>query len=176
MASYGADRKWSDRFIPKIKQIVGPYLLEESSLEVDRKQAVDLVVLNARNLAIAVRVRRPQYESKYKNEFTIRSHRDSGATTEYEKITNGWGDWLFYGFSTPDEKDVLPWMLIDLHAVRGQLIRHRADIKMGQKRNGDGTYFTWFDVTSFRADPQILIASSEPIEPSPEVFEEFVFQ
>jgi hypothetical protein len=54
--SYLHDREWSDPYIPAIKAIVGQYLLVESPIEVDQRQAADLIVLNARNLTIACRV------------------------------------------------------------------------------------------------------------------------
>jgi hypothetical protein len=59
MTAYRRDRAWSDAFIPAIKKIVGPYLLEPSSFEIDAQQATDLIVLLARDLRIAARVRLP---------------------------------------------------------------------------------------------------------------------
>ena len=41
---YELDRSWSDRFIPAMRQIIGPHLLEPSSFDVDTKQATDLVM------------------------------------------------------------------------------------------------------------------------------------
>ena len=64
--------------------------------EIDQKQAADLMVLTAGNVKIACRLRRRGYVEKYRYEFTIRALRDSGAETELSKITNGWGDWMFY--------------------------------------------------------------------------------
>ena len=95
MPSYRNDRSFSDLFIPEIKQIVGPRLLVESTFEVDTKQAEDLTVLLVDNKSIAARVRRPGF-LQYCHEFTIRSHRDSGAVTELAKIYDGWGEWMFY--------------------------------------------------------------------------------
>ena len=45
MAVYQEDREWSDLFIPRIKELVGPHLLSISSFEEDTEQAADLVVL-----------------------------------------------------------------------------------------------------------------------------------
>ena len=75
--NWQGDKDWSDRFIPEIRRIVGPRLLVPSSLEVDRTQAVDLVVLRGRDMTLACRVRRPGFLA-YKDQFTIRCHRDSG--------------------------------------------------------------------------------------------------
>lgn len=164
MSSYNGDRAWSDRFIPEIKTIVGPLLLQESTLEVDRREAADLIVLNARDKKIAARVRRPGYAEKYPNQFTVRAKRDSGATTELEKIVNGFGDWMFYGHADFDDT-LARWMVIDLASFRAHLLRdgYRGDrrLKSGQMPNGDGTYFQWFDVTSFVGEPPILLASSD---------------
>lgn len=142
--SYTENRRWSDAFIPAIKQIVGPLLLEESSFEVDTKQAADLVVLNARDKAIACRVRRPGYADSYGYEFTIRAKLDSGTKTELEKIIDGFGDWMFYGHADPDGMNVCRWMVINLPALRAAIIRRQASAI--KQNNGDGTHFVAFDV------------------------------
>ena len=162
--SYLRDRAWSDRFIPAIKAIVGPHLLRESSFEEDTKRATDLVVLQARGLMIACRVRRPGYADRYPYEFTIRSHRDSGAATELEKVTNGWGDWMFYGHARDDDSiDFARWFLLDLAGWRAHMIRRTEGILRGTRSNADGTSFAWFDMRSFPAEPRILVASSHPL-------------
>lgn len=104
MAAYESDRRWSDKFIPAIKQIVGPRLLSVTPDEIDCKQAADLMVFTARDMKIAARVRRPGFADKYPYEFTIRARRDSGAETELSKIVNGWGDWLFYGHADAEDE------------------------------------------------------------------------
>lgn len=158
--SYSTDRRWSDAFIPAIKQIVGPLLLEESSFEVDTQQAADLVVMNARDKTIACRVRRPGFADRYGYEFTIRAKRDSGAKTELEKIIDGFGDWMFYGHADPDGMNVCRWMVVSLPALRAAIIRRQA-VAIKQS-NGDGTHFVAFDV---RAMPDsCLVATSFKIE------------
>jgi hypothetical protein len=119
---------------------------------------------------IACRVRRAGYADRYPFEFTIRSHRDTGAKTELEKLVDGWGDWMFYG-----HEDGLAsfsrWWLIDLHSWRAALIRDSASRRVGrdsglvwhQKSNGDGTHFVSFDLRSFPSEPPILVGSSHPI-------------
>lgn len=158
MSDYNTDRAWSDRWIPSLRDIIGPHLLIPSTFEQDANQAADLVVLRARDMTIACRVRRPGYATKYPNEFTIRSKRDSGAKTELKKIVDGWGDWMFYGHE--NGAIISPWWLIDLHAFRAQLIRNRGTIRCGNSSNHDGTYFSWFDVTTFATEPRLLIATS----------------
>lgn len=158
--SYAIDRRWSDAFIPAIKQVVGPLLLEESSFEVDTQQAADLVVMNARDKTIACRVRRAGYADRYGYEFTIRSARDNGAKTELEKIIDGFGDWMFYGHANQDGINVSRWMVISLPALRAAIIRKQTTPL--KQSNGDGTHFIAFDVRYMPAD--CLIASSFKLE------------
>lgn len=162
--SYQHDRAWSDRYIPQLRTLIGPYLLAPSSLEQDTKEAADLVVLRARDLTIACRVRRPGYAMDFPNQFTIRSKRSSGVTTEFEKIIDGWGDWFFYGHATSTFPEIKPWWLIDLSSFRSHLIRRtsRTAIKTDELPNGDGTYFRWFQIESFPSVPPLVIAQSEP--------------
>lgn len=168
MGSYQSDRQWSDQFIPAIRAIVGPHLLVPASFEVDTKEAADLIVLRARDMTVACRIRRSGYLGSFGWQFTIRCKRDSGMKTELAKITEGWGDWMFYGFASSEGEGVLArWFLIDLHHWRAHMIRNQKAINKGIQPNGDGTSFAWFDVRSFPDDPQILIAVSEPIPVEP---------
>jgi hypothetical protein len=169
MGKYEDNRTWSDRYIPTIRQIVGPHLLVPSPFEVDCAQATDLIVLRARDMRIACRVRRPGYLAKYPNQFTIRSHLDNGAETELQKIINGFGDWMFYGHAIDNESVIIEvWWLIDLAAFRAHLVRdgflrdkNKNRLRWGKKLNDDGTEFVWFDIGSFPATPSLLVASSD---------------
>lgn len=163
MPDYAKDREWSDQFIPHIKKIVGPYLLEEAPFEVDTKKAADLILLQAAAVTIACRVRRHGYADKYPNQFTLRYRRDNGAETEYSKICNGFGTWMFYGHAGIVRGVVDRWLLINLNHFRAQLINSdsRKRIVFGDMPNGDGTHFRWFDVSSFSSTPPVLIATSE---------------
>lgn len=177
MSGYREDRQWSDKFIPQIKSIVGPLLLEPASFKLDAKEATDLIVFRARDMRIAARIRNHEYLKKYSHQFTIRSRRDSGAETELSKIVNGWGDWFFYGFSDREERTIVQWILIDLDHFRATLIRNSMnDVKIicGDGSNGDGTHFKWFDVRSFPAS--LLIASSrvEDVRRQDELRREFL--
>lgn len=158
------DYDWQLKFLEPIRNIVGPLLLQPAPLDVDMKEATDMLVLAARDMRIGCRVRRAGYADRYPWEFTIRSRRDSGAKTELAKITEGWGDWLFYGHA---EHDSLPslsrWFLINLHHWRAHMIRDKNAVKKGEKPNGDGTYFVWFDLRSFPSDPPVLVASSHDV-------------
>lgn len=167
MADYATDRAWADQYIPAIKAIVGPHLLESAPLDVDMRQATDLIVLNARDKMIGCRVRHSGYDRKYPTQFTIRAKRDSGAQTELDKIRRGFCDWMFYGHAA--EGNVLTiarWFLIDLDAWRYHDNTVRPFLWREEKSNNDGTYFVAYDVTKFPPDPPLLIASSHPVQRS----------
>jgi hypothetical protein len=166
VASYTNDRAFSDRYLYELRTIIGPYLLAPSSLEQDTKEAADLVVLRGRDMTVACRLRRPGYAEKYPRQFTMRSQRDNGTKTELAKVTEGWGDWFFYGHVAADLKSIAPWWLIDLSAWRAHLIRDGARtvkcLQHGDRANGDGTHFHWFKIDSFPSDPPLLIGESAP--------------
>jgi hypothetical protein len=173
-AAWESDKAWSDQFMPEVKQIIGPLLLETAPLEIDQKQAGDLMVLRGKHSTIAVRIRRPGYLPKYANEFTIRMSRPSGAATEYEKLSNGFGDLFFYGHGDTNENTggkLARWMLIDLTAWRAHLILSRdkngPKYRCGDKENPPhkgGEKFRWYDASSFPAAPRLVIQQSHPFE------------
>jgi hypothetical protein len=88
----------------------------------------------------------------------------SGAKTELQKIIEGLGDWLFYGFAIDDGGvDIAPWYIVDLDYFRANLIRRidRQEPWVGQKRNGDGSWLAWFDLRHMPAD--VVLATDEKI-------------
>lgn len=162
--SYASDRTWSDSYIPALRQIVGPLLLDEAPLEHDMKQATDLIVLIARDMRIGCRVRRPGYATRWPWQFTIRSTRDSGAATELSKIIDGWGDWLVYAHATEDPLPTLSrWFVLDLNVFRAKLIRNASlrPTRDREKPNRDGTHFMPYDVREFPAE--LVVAASHRI-------------
>lgn len=160
--SYRSDREWSDLYLPRIKALVGPHLLVPAPFEVDSEQATDLIVLRARDMQIACRVRTPGFTDKprWRRQFTVRCKRDTGAKTELAKIIDGFGDWMFYGHATGLADEINPWFLLDLHVFRAALIRHRQrPVTFESCDNGDGTYFKAYDIDSFPS--QLVIAASQ---------------
>ena len=161
---YSNDRSWSAIFIPEIKWIVGQFLIEEATFVDDALNATDLIILKARDMRIACRMRRREYADRYPYDFTLRSKRDSGSRTELEKIVNGLGDLMFYGFAKDDvQGGIRRWMLIDLAAWRAHLIRNlllRRKIADQNKSNKDGTGFVAFDIREFRGDPPLIVSAS----------------
>ncbi|MCL2306287.1 MAG: hypothetical protein FWC43_13160 [Planctomycetaceae bacterium] len=118
MSDWKDRKKWSDRFLPEIKRILGEHLIGEPPVEEDMLRNTDLTVLRLKEVRIACRVRTPEYYPRYANEFTIRSGYKDGVKTELPKIIEGWGDYFFYGFSDREEKRLCHWILGNLNALR----------------------------------------------------------
>ena len=146
MNGWQNDKRWSDKFLPEIKQILGLYLIGEPPIEEDQERNTDLIVLKMDAVRIACRVRRHQYLERYGDELTIRAGRPSGVKTELTKIIEGWGDYIFYGFSNIDETALEQWFLGCLKAFRlwymSELAKCNAMNFPGQKKcNGDNSSF-----------------------------------
>ena len=164
--SFDRDYDWQWQYLDTVKAVIGPYLLDVSSFEIDTREATDLLVLLARDMRIGCRIRRAGYADAYPYEFTLRSLRRSGAKTELAKITDGWGDWLFYGHAADEPGAQLArWFLVDLYSWRAQQIRSKQ--RAGHPAmhvNRDGvTAFTAFDLRRFGNEPPILVASSHAV-------------
>ena len=148
---YALDRRWSDFYLPQIRQIVGPFLLEPAPDDIDMHEATDLVILKARDLRIACRVRRDEASAAYPFDFTVRYSRPSGRETEHVKIMAGFGDLMFYGHAS-SENTIGRWMLIDLDVFRSSLKQDPTYrfIRAKYKGNFDGSSsFYAYDVRSF---------------------------
>jgi len=118
MSDWRTDKAAADRLVPNIKFILGHYLIDHAPVEEDQQRNTDLIVLTMQPLRVACRIRRFEYLSSYRDEFTIRSDRPSGAKTELAKIVEGWGDYLFYGFASPNGDALAFWFLGDLVVFR----------------------------------------------------------
>lgn len=158
---YHASREWSDLFINRVKQIVGPRMMREADFEIDTRQATDLMVMAAKDIRVACRVRGHYYAERYPFDFTLRS-KGPGDRTELQKVIDGWADWMFYGFTNKEQNDLPRWYIIDYSVFRADLIRRRQNIKHTTRLNPDGvTGLTAFDVRSF--SPNILVDSSHAV-------------
>lgn len=162
--SWKEDKRWGERFLPEIKRILGEYLISEPPIEEDTDRNTDLIVLKLDAIRIACRVRKASYLEKYSSEFTIRAGRPSGVKTELTKIVEGWGQYLFYGFSNPEETALVQWVLIDLNAFRlwfmKYLFSHHGKIPGAEKLNTDGSStFRAFDTKTMPIN--IIVASSK---------------
>jgi len=117
------NKRWSDKFLPLIKRILGEILIGEPPVMDDQERNTDLMVLKLDAVRIACRIRKHEYLEKYGDQFTIRATLPSGTKTELTKIIEGWGDYFFYGFSNEDETRLERWILGDLKAFRIWFVR-----------------------------------------------------
>lgn len=139
------NKKWSDRFLPEIKRILGEHLIGEPPAEEDQERNTDLIVLKMEAVRIGCRVRKYNYLARYGDEFTIRAGRPSGAKTELTKIIEGWGNYFFYGFCDEKERKLTKWILGDLNVFRlwfnRKLKTDRGKIPGITKNNTDNSSF-----------------------------------
>jgi hypothetical protein len=167
--SYSNDRQWSDLLIPHMKHIIGPRLLDVSSFDVDTKEATDLIVFKAGSVAISARVRKYSVWKRYPYDVTMRYSRPTGTETEFSKIMNGFGDWMFYGFADAETSARKPprepgvkyriqyWSILDLEAFRYLWQYERNTLKYTRQVNTDKTEFWAFDIRSM---PSVLLKSN----------------
>ena len=142
MSSWIEQKKWSDRFLPEIKRILGEHLIAEPPIEEDAERNTDLIVLKLDAVRIACRVRRFLYCELYGHEFTIRSGLPSGNKTELTKIIEGWGDYFFYGFADAAETKIVHWALGNLNVLRLHIYQNLIERRIpwiAQKNNFDGS-------------------------------------
>ena len=169
VGDYETDRAWSDQWLPRLRALIGPYLLGPSTFDQDTKQCADLVVLSAKDMKIGCRVRRQFcadgriYAEAYPDQFTIRSGRSNGVQTELAKILEGWGDWFFYGHDNGRHR-IDPWWLINLTIFRRGVAEApnsddvRWDLITDIPNRRDGTFFHAYPIDLF--PPSMLIADS----------------
>lgn len=157
MRTYRQDKARVDRFESQIKGILGQYFIKTAPQREDQEEATDMLILTlpvmrGGALRIACRIRQHFYwqRENYRQQFTVRSHRDSGARTEHAKILEGWGDYMLYGFADERDAAVLRAVLLDLHAFRS--FEYATKKAGGNIPNGDGTYFHAYRYDAFPAD------------------------
>lgn len=159
------NRRWSDKFLPGIKQILGLHLISAAPVEEDVRRNTDLIVLKMAAVRIACRVRRYEYY-EYKDQFTVRYKLPSGAKTELAKIVEGWGDYFFYAFADSTEEQLISWRLCNLNVFRlwlanRLLMAERGSLPFTVKENHDGS--SAFAVFAFSDLPvEFVIATGEP--------------
>lgn len=159
--TFAENFKWSARFIPQIRAIVGQYLLVQAPLEIDRTEATDLMLFTAADMRIAARVRRARYAVSFPHDFTLSASTRNGSPSEYDKIAEGFADWMFYGFAETDNgRPVFAgWYLIDLHKWRAAFVRGVAGKSVRRTNPHDKREFIAYDVRTF---PDLLIAGRPP--------------
>ena len=123
------DKEWTIRFIPEMKEVVTLHLVSEPlvfvsepPIEEDEQRNTDLIVLKMGIVRVSCRVRRPEFYPGQAHEITMRESRKRGTKlntkVELRKVIEGWGDYLFYGFSDKAEKHLEAWNIVDLREFR----------------------------------------------------------
>lgn len=118
--------------------LYGKWVLRESTLAEDRKQATDYVFEtpdDAGKLTVAVRMRRLSNTGCHRD-LTIRMSRRSGARTEAHKIAAGFGDLYLYGWIDDSVGMLREYVLVDLHRFRSAGL---LDNPCDRKVVGDGS-------------------------------------
>ncbi len=157
------DKRWSDRFLPEIKRILGEHLIGEPPHEEDAERNTDLIVLRMEAVRIGCRVRTNYYAKHYPNDFTIREGRPSGAKTELTKIIEGWGDYFLYGFADEQESFLCQWFLGDMRVFRAwfnrRIVIDKGKLPGIQKKNGDDS--SWFRAFSLADLPAEFVVAQK---------------
>lgn len=146
MPDYATDRRWADKFIPRLKYIIADFIIRPAPDAEDIQHNTDLIVFRCDPLRIACRVRRYSYLLRYPDEFTIRGGRPNGTETEIGKLISGYGDYFVYAFANEEETDLIAWRVIDLRAFRlwysRQLVQNKGVVPGTRQQNGDAS--SWF--------------------------------
>ena len=161
------------RVLPVVKRILGEHLISAAPLAEDAEHNTDLIVLRLEAVRIGVRIRSANYWTKpdYRGDFTIRAGRPNGHKTELTKIVEGWGDYFFYGFATPDYNDLIAYVLGDLRVFRLWFNQRLAQLPRGQYpgqrlENGDGSSFFYaYKITDLPA--AFVVARAMPVCTTP---------
>ena len=162
--SWESEKRWSDKFIPIIKPILGTNFIVESSIEEDRDHNTDLHILNMGAIRFGCRIRRYTWYANYKNEFTIRAILPSGQKTELEKILEGWGDYIFYGFANENDTDLIYWFIGDLKVFRLWFLRQlSSNSKKRERKNNSDNSSKFFAFNKNELPKDFIFAESEII-------------
>lgn len=139
-SGWQADKARADVFMPAVKAILGRIILAEPTAFEDAHENTDLKTLVVRGTRIAVRMRdAATTPEKYWGQFTLRTSRPRGTKTELEKISEGWGDWFFYGFGDYTIGKIVSYVVIDLAAFRRRLINNIPAVRVDDRDNHDGS-------------------------------------
>ncbi|MEM3828369.1 MAG: hypothetical protein QXP36_04020 [Conexivisphaerales archaeon] len=112
MTDFQKRRQWSDKYVSQIKQILAQYLFFTNEEE-DIHHNADLLVDASR---IMLRVRQYKFYLNHPFDFTIRTN--SKQISELSKILEGFGDYMFYGFTNEDESAIYKWWIGDMDVFR----------------------------------------------------------
>ena len=172
--SYESQRKWSDEYHHHVRRILAEtyaqQLFETASDYKDQNEASDLVLMQSKNIDVAVRIRTPGYIN-FQWEFTVRTKTRYDCKTEITKIINGYADCMFYAHAKTQnpEDGFAAWMVVDLDEFRAEAERCKNPCVNGcgicfctENQNTDSTGFAAFDVRNFSNLDNLVVASSLP--------------
>lgn len=138
MKPWQQDKAKADLFEPEAKRVLADHFIRPATAVEDATEATDLKVFSVAPLTVAWRNRGARYLDGYPYDITIRVSRPLGTKTEWDKIVDGWGHVFLYSFGDPSTLRFVAWRLIDLDALRAQLIRGPA-LKYIDKPNRDNS-------------------------------------
>lgn len=128
MNTFEEDFEWQKRFRGHFSEIAREAVRADVAPdEEDWKRNTDFILstvipLPNRDIRVSARVRRHEYMRRFKDEFTVRLSRPSGAETEMPKIRAGWGDFTIYGFESEPGSDRLhPWFIGNVNLLRSYI-------------------------------------------------------
>lgn len=159
---YQFQAKYTKTIIEKSSKI----FMQVAPVLEDLKHNTDFMVMKIGDATMACRIRRHN-AIKYLDEFTLRESRPTGAATELQKVMDGFGRYLFYGFAAAEPPGILAYTIGDLDVFREYIRKYHQDEMPGySQKNGDGTTFRVMKWSYF---PDNFIVESEGIERKPHV-------
>lgn len=174
--NYNNQRTLSDSHIPVAKKqilkslgISAPeWRVDITTPEQDMTEAADLDITNdIDHFMTALRLRNTQYAFRYPNEFTVRREYYAGHKTEYQKIMEGFGDFMFYGFH--NFGDIPRWIFLNLDIYRDEhyfdedtgVYLPKDHLRYEIKNNKDNrNNFISYDLLSFQNRKDLLVDHS----------------
>lgn len=154
--TYRERRAFGDKVLPEVQGIIKKYQRYlnarfcngrtlVASDKLDKECGTDLLFINDLVLSIAVRIR-AYSKIPYSNEITIRDYVDHIENqTEYNKIINGFGNVLFYGFMNKFGTGLECWGMYDLDVFR----EYHQQVRGSRICPVDGDHFWVYRIDSF---------------------------
>lgn len=125
-------------------------LIESSPYE-DTNEAFD-AVYSFYEVKVPIRIRENKY-LRYQD-FTIRSKAKHGGKTEIDKLREGFGDYYFYAWQTPNRKGFDSYLIVSLSKFRESGLINKPDFK---RKNHDGTEFFCYSVADLHRHKCVVI-------------------
>lgn len=123
LRSFNTDRKFEAKLEQNILRILANTFIKKD-IQCDLAEGTDFLVYRINPFRVAVRIRRNKFflNPIYREQFTIRWERPSGAITEINKIRNKLVDYLLYGFANQEENNIIHWFIGDLKIFNQHMV------------------------------------------------------